>query len=763
MNQSRVNASISPSFPRIGKRIFGISSLGKVFLGLLLLFTVPGKGRAETLQGTAIDPRRSPVPRATVRLLDAAGAEVARTLTDDQGRFHFEALAGTTYTVEVSLTGFETESAKAAPGQQVKIVLPVAPVRESVIVTATRTEAPTSQLGASTSVIPESEIRDRQAVFVSDLLQSVPGATVVRTGGLGALTSAFIRGGNSDYNKVLLDGIPLNEPGGFFNFSNFTVENLERVEVVRGPQSALFGSDAMTSVIQLFTRRGQAETRRPHFSLSAEGGKYSTWRARSSLTGQARALDYALDWSRVSTDNQDSNGFFHDTSLSGNFGLSFGERTTLRLVLRGELGLAGTPGQTAFGPPDRDGIFRRRDGFGAFTLRNRTASFWEQRVTYTLTKSRQVSRDLGTDPPFTPTFDGHTAAFQFFDFASDFLNDTRRHHLSYQSDWRAGTFGRPLGQHGFTFAFDWDREIGFLGDRFSSDLPTRPQRDNFGWTFQHNVLWQRLFLTSSARIEDNGSFGTTVVPRSSLAYLLRQGGGTLGTTKLKFNFGLGVKEPSFVESFSPSPFFRGNPLLAPERARSFDSGVEQRLWRDHAKLELNWFDNRFRDQVAFQIVNPQTFSGSFFNIGRAKAKGSEVVIEVAPRPGLRAVGSYTFLDSQITRSGSPFDPALREGQSLLRRPRHSGSLRVFWDWRRLNVTSSAVVIGRRVDSDFIGLLPPLTSSPRYTKWDLGGNYRSFHGLSYFGIVENLLNKSYMEALGFPALKLTFRAGVRIDF
>jgi len=136
---------------------------------------------------------------------------------------------------------------------------------------------------------------------------------------------------------------------------------------------------------------------------------------------------------------------------------------------------------------------------------------------------------------------------------------------------------------------------------------------------------------------------------------------------------------------------------------------------------------------------------------------------VVPRPGLRAVGSYTFLDSQITRSGSPFDPALREGQSLLRRPRHSGSLRVFWDWRRLNVTSSAVVIGRRVDSDFIGLLPPLTSSPSYAKWDLGGNYRSFHGLSYFGIVENLLNKSYMEALGFPALKLTFRAGVRIDF
>lgn len=734
---------------------------------ILLIFALAFPGalvaRSATIAGTIVDARQAPIPRVTVRLLDPAGAEIARTLTDDGGHFRFEAPAGDNYTVEASLTGFETTRTKIAPAREVKLVLPLAPVRESIVVTATRTEAPTSQLGASTSVITEREITDRQAVFVGDLLPSLAGVTVVRSGGPGALTSLFVRGGESDYNKVLLDGIPLNEPGGSFNFANLTVENLERAEVVRGPQSALFGSDAMTSAIQLFTRRGQAETSRPHFSFSGEGGKYSTWRSRAGLTGQTGNFDYALDGSRFSADNQEPNSFFHNTSLSGNFGLALGERATVRLILRGELGLAGTPGPTAFGPPDRDALFRRRDGFGAFSIRNQTTSFWEQRLTYTLTKSRQVSRDLGTDPPFTPAFDGHVGSFPFFDFAFDFLNDTRRHHLAYQSDWQAKSFGGSLGQHLFTFAFDWDREFGFLGDRFSQDPPTRPRRDNFGYTFQHQIFWRRLFITNGVRIEDNGSFGTTVVPRSSLAYMLRAGSGLIGATKLKFNFGLGVKEPSFVESFSPSPFFKGNPLLAPERTRSFDFGVEQRVWQDRGKLEVNWFDNRFRDQVAFQVTDFQTFNGSFFNICRAKAKGAEGILEFAPVKGLRAVGSYTFLDSEITRSGSPFSPAFREGQSLLRRPRHSGSLRVFWDWRRMNITSSTVFVGRRVDSDFVGLDPPLIWNEGYTKWDLAWTYRSSYRVSYFGVIENLLNQDYREALGFPTLKLTYRAGLRFDF
>ncbi|MFQ5724489.1 MAG: TonB-dependent receptor domain-containing protein, partial [Terriglobia bacterium] len=626
-------------------RLVPLIFLASLFVPLCLSSqTVSGN-----ITGTVLDPNGDPVPRAAVRLLAGDGAEVARTRTDSRGRFRFEHLPDAKYTLRVELVGFEPATRNVTPGSEVEVTLELAPVREQVVVTATRTEAPSAQVGASTSVITQEELANRLALPVNDLLRPVAGTAVARAGGLGNTTSVFVRGGESDYNKVLLDGIVLNEPGGTFFFSNLMTENLERVEVVRGPQSALFGSDAMASVIQLFTRRGRAETLRPRLAFTAEGGSNDTWRTRAQVSGQAGLLDYSLHWARLSTDNREPNNTFHNTSLSGNFGLELNDRTTLRVIARGELGRLGTPGPTAFGRPDRDALFRERDADLGITLRNQTASFWEQRLTYSFAKSRQVSRNLVADPPFVPEFEGRRGLFPLFDFPFDFLNDNRRHHLSYQSDWQAGGAGSPAGQHVFTFAFEWDRELGAFGDRLFGQALVQAQRDNFGTVVQHQAIWGRLFLTNGFRVEDNDSFGTSVVPRTSLAYLLRQGSGWLGTTKLKFNFGLGIKEPTLVESFSPSPFFQGNPALGPERIRSFDFGAEQRFGHDRGKLEVNWFDNRFRDLIAFTF-DFVTFTGTFENIGRSKAKGAEVILELAPGAGLRGVGTYTFLDSQVTES-----------------------------------------------------------------------------------------------------------------
>ncbi|MFQ5663935.1 MAG: TonB-dependent receptor plug domain-containing protein [Terriglobia bacterium] len=727
---------------------------------------------AGTLTGIVLDPNRDPLPRVSVRLLDPAGAEVSRTLTDSHGRFRFDRLATQTYTLTAELVGFETLTRNGQPGTRIELVLRLAPVREQVVVTATRTDAPSAQLGASTTVITGEEIERRMLLPVSEALQTTVGMVVVRSGGLGTTTSLFVRGGESDYNKVFLDGIPLNESGGALDFTNLMAENIARVEVVRGPQSALFGSDAMASVVQLFTRQGRAETRRPRFSLSAEGGNNDTWRTRASLNGAVGVFDYSFHWARLSTDNREPNNAFHNTSLSGNLGWALSKDTSLRLILRSELGRVGTPGQTAFGRPDRDSFLRRRDADAAITLRNQTASFWEQRLTYTFAQSRQVSRNLRVDPPFVPAFEGRVAQCfdfftgqfgpcRFFDFTFDTLNHIRRHHLSYQSDWRAGRAGRAVGQHIFTFAFEWDRERGAFGDRLFGGVPVQAQRDNFGWVFQQQAVWGRFFLTNGVRLEDNDSFGRSVIPRSSLAYFLRHGGGRLGTTKLKFNFGLGIKEPSLLESFSNGPFAFGNPDLAPERARSFDVGAEQRFWYDRGKLEVNWFDNRFRDLIGFEITSFVPFAGSFFNVGRTKAKGAEVVLELAPAHGFRGRGSYTFLDSRITESGTVFDPVFEAGNGLFRRPKHFGSLQLFWDWRRLTLTSTTLFIGRRTDSDFAFL--NLTSNRGYTKWDLAWTYRSSYRVTYLGVIENLLNQDYMEALGFPALKLTFRAGARVEF
>jgi len=711
-----------------------------------------------TISGSVLDPKNNPIPRATVRLLDGSGAERARSLTNTQGEFKFTGLAEESYSLAAELVGFESLTRRARPGEEVRLQLALAPVREQVVVSATRTEAPSGQLGASTSVVFEGELEQRRVLPVSEALRALPGAAVARTGGYGASTSLFIRGGESDHNKVYLDGIPLNEAGGAFEWSVLMADNIERVEFVRGPQSALFGSDAMAGVVQLFTRRGPAESARPRITLGGEGGNQDTWRANANLSGAAGLFDYSLSWARFSTDNREPNSAFHETSLSANFGLELSERTQVRAVVRGELGRVGTPGQTAFGRPDLDSFLRRRDASAGLALHDQTAGFWEQRLRYSFAQSRQLSRNLLADPPFTPAFDGSTAPFEFFDFTFDFLNHMRRHQLSYQSDWRAGAPGRRAGMHVFTFAFEWDREQGFLGDRLTPGGEVNARRDNFGWVFQHQALWGRFFLTNGVRIEDNESFGTSAVPRTSLAYYLRRGGGAVGVSKLKFNFGLGIKEPSLLESFSIGPFAFGNPELRPERARSFDFGVEQRLWHDRAKLEVNWFDNRFRDLIAFEITSFVPFTGTFFNIGRSKAKGSELILEVAPGGGLRARGHYTFLDSQVTESGTVFDPVFEEGNRLFRRPKHSGAVEVYWDWRRVSVSSTTLFVGRRTDSDFA--LLGLTSSEGYTRWDASAAYRSPHRVTYFAVVENLLNRDYMEVLGFPALKLAFRAGAR---
>lgn len=716
-----------------------------------------------TISGVVVDSTRAVLPRASVRLLDRTGNEVGKRLTDSDGRFRFDSTPSAPYRVEASLTGFRSKAVSAEPGSELQIVLEVAPVREYVAVTADRTETPTSLTGAATTVLDQRDIEDRQQLLASSVLQSSPGVMVARTGGLGNVTSVFVRGGESNYNKILLDGIPLNEPGGTFEFSNLAEEDIDRIEVVRGPQSALFGSDAMASTIQFFSHRGNLENVRPRVSLGFEAGKFQTLRGRAGLSGGYRRFDYALGWSRLETDNQEPNNAFHNSTLSSNFGLGLGKNTTARLILRGDFGRVGTPGATAFERPDSDAFFRKADGYAGFALQNRTSSRWNQRLTYTFARTRQVSRDLLIDPPYTPTFKGHTAPFQFSDFRFDFLNDAKREHFGYQSDVTLGSVGRGTGQHLVTFAFDWDGEHAFIADRLAGTMPTRAERNNFGGTFQDQAIWGRVVLTNGFRVEDNGSFGKTVVPRSSVAYLVRQHGEAFGATKLKFNFGLGIKEPTFTQSFSPSLSFAGNPNLRPERARSFDYGIEQRLWRDRAKLELNGFTNLDRELIAFQTTSFTPFRGSFFNIAQSRADGAEVIVEVAPYKDVRIGGNYTFLQGVIERSSRPTSPVFREGQELFRRPKHSGSVFASWDWKQFTVTSNTIFVGRRVDSDFSSLVPPIISDPSYTKWDIVWNYRSGHRITYFSIFENVLNQRYMEALGFPALRASYRAGARVTF
>ena len=711
--------------------------------------------------GTVVDQSGRALPRAYVRALDASSKELAGTFADESGRFHFT-LNVDDCRVDASLIGFERADAPCS-AQPLRIALGVAPIQETVVVTATRTEAPAGQVGASVTAFTAEDLERRRVPLVADLLRSSPGVTVIRTGAPGGVTSLFVRGGESSYNKVLLDGIPLNEPGGTFNFGSLTTDNLERLEIVRGAQSALFGSDAMASVVQLITKRADRGAR-PQATGTIEAGTYGTVRGGGAVSGASGPFDYSFGASGFTTDNREPNSAFRDTTLSGSTGVALGDRATLRVVGRAQLQHNGTPGQTAFGRPDLDAFFERHDGVGGVTFDQQLTPRLRQRASYSLTVSQQQSTNLIADLPYTPRFETRAAPFAFSDFRFDTFNNLRRHHASYQADVRLAN-DASHGSQLLTIVADWDGERATLQDRLAG-TETPASRDNAGVAVQHQAIWRRMVVTAGGRVEHNASFGTAAVPRGSIVIVAHEAGGAraaIGDTRVRASAGLGIKEPTALQSFSPSPFFRGNPDLLPERSRSVEAGIEQRLGGDRVRLEATWFDNRYRNLISTRTVNPATFEAQYFNIGLTRARGAELAADIAPAAAFHLRGGYTFLDSEIVDSTSPNSAVLQPGKWLFRRPRHSGYVGASWSRGRVGADLTGVFIGRFVDSDFASLQPPILEHPSYSTWDARLSMKATSQATILLSIDNLADADYMEPLGYPALRRAVRLGLRVGF
>lgn len=706
---------------------------------------------SQSLQVRVVDLQGRPVAGVRLQLVQDRSL-VSSGFSNRSGECRFSNLAAGTYSLWIPQMGFRQPTRKITviEGQEVHYDVTLPALEEEVVVTATRTEAPATHLGSSVTVISEEEIQLQGARTVAELLATVPGLAVARNGGIGSVTSLFVRGGESDYVKVLIDGIPLNEPGGAVDLSNLSTTHIERVEVVRGPQSALYGSDAMAGVVQIFTRRGRIETARPRAEVSLEGGTFDSFQGTARLEGALGRLSYSAAFRHLDTENADPNDFFHNNSFSTRLDLETGNRSAVTLTARLERGRSGVPGPTAFGRPDLEEFSRKRDFLVGLQWTQQLSNSWTQKLSYFQSYRNQLSEDPLDSGSYVPEFRGRQAPFPSFDFPFSFLNATRRHVVNYQSDFFLAT-------HLLSAGLEYEEQRGKVGSVEAS-------RTNFGYYLQDQfVLFQRLAVVAGLRLEDNGSFGFFASPRVSAAFLWRDGGKDRfwGMTRPKFSFGLGIKEPTFLESFSPNFFFRGNPELEPERSRSVEGGIEQLLAGEKIQLEATLFYNRYQDQIAFQVVDFETFEGSFFNIGESRAWGSEHTLTLRPSEELTLSGSYTYLDSNVVRSTNPFNPVFQEGAALLRRPRHSGFLQVGWNSSSWKVRSDVVFVGKRADSDFAGL--GLTSVDGYTRWDLASSYRLMPNLELYAVLNNLLNQEYFEVLGFPALKFHFRAGLRVGW
>ena len=730
--------------------MFGLATAALV---ALLLQQAPAP-----LTGTVKDPDGLAVSGAVIEARSVEG-RVVRSRTDSEGRFTV-ALGEPAAELLVRGQGFAEARVIQPQVSPLAIVLQPAALTETVTVTATSSEQRSGDLPASIALVNRDALDRAAGLAADDVLRQVPSFSLFRRSS--SLVShpttqgVSLRGiGPSGVSRtlVLLDGVPLNEPGGAFNLSNVTTENLERVEFVRGANSALYGSDAMTGVIQLFTRRGRSTT--PEGQFRIEGGSFDTIRGSGGIAAKAGRFDYSADAAGLSTDNEAPNNEFRNATLSGTFGASLGAGATLRLVGRAERGKTGTPGQVAFGRPDLDAFYKRHDQAWGLSFDQASGAF-RQRAAYGIAVSHQASTNLVLDPPYTPSFEGRTAPFEFSDFAFDSRTDLRRHHASYQVD---GTItSAHAGTHVETALLDWEGERATLGDALAgTSVPA--SRDNVGVTLQHQALWSRVFVTGGVRIEHNDSFGTATVPRVGAAWYARTGGDAAGTTRLHASAGKGIKEPTILQSFSTNPFFLGNPDLKPERSDAVDAGIEQRLAYDRVRVDLTWFDNRYRDIIALQTIDPRTFSSQYFNIGLTRARGVELTGDVALASGIRASAGYTLTDSEILESTST-SPVFKAGNWAFRRPRHSGFAGVSWTGTRAAIDLTGSFVGRRVDSDFSSLAPPILENSRYVLWDLRGSLQLTRVIAFTGAVDNLSDSDHMDPLGYPVLGRAIRVGVR---
>jgi vitamin B12 transporter len=718
---------------------------------LLVLPAVLSTAAAANLTGKVTDQQGRPLAGLHVRL--SRPPETRDLVTDDTGGYTFENLADGVYTVSLRELGFEQQATtvEVKSGRDVRqdFVVRWELLEQRVVVTATRAEAPASLLGNSVTVISEDEIRESHAWGLSDLLRTVPGFQVLQTGAPGGVTSLYVRGGESDYTKVLLDGIPLNQPGGYFDFSSLSTANTERIEVVRGPQSALYGSDAIAGVVQIFTKDPEESTGRPQFELSMEAGNYGQVSAASGLRGRQGGFRYSVFVDHRETDNVVPNNYFRATSVSALVGVDLPADSSLTVVGRSERSRNGAPGPTLFGPPDLEEYGLIRDTVFGASYRQRVSEAVSHRLTISQSQVYQFSADPLDSGMFYPSYKGTVAAYPSFDYPYSYLNSTRRRTLGYQADIQAGP-------HSLASGVDYERESGTIGDM-------RASRRDLGVFAQDSFpISTAIFLNAGLRVEQNQSFGTALTPRFSAAWLLRSGrpGAFWGMTRAKLNLAIGIKEPNLIESFSSNPYYRGNPDLKPERTRSAEVGVEQGLLEDKLRVESNAFYNYFLNQIDL-ITDYQTYEGSYLNIGRSQAWGLEEIVEYRPHQPFHLLAGYTLLRTRVLESATPYHPVLRQGSRLLRRPTHSGFVSAGWYAGRWSLSARANFVGARTDNDFYGL--GLLQLDGYSRVDVSGAVKLHRQVELYGVVNNLLDSAYSEALGYPALKINGRAGLRFVF
>jgi vitamin B12 transporter len=596
-----------------------------------------------------------------------------------------------------------------------------------IVVTATQYPTAPDSVAATVSVIRGEDLRARGVRFVADALREIPGAQVVQSGPYGSATSLFVRGGESDYVKVLVDGVPVNQPGGSFDFGSLTTDNVERIEVLRGPGSVLYGSDAITGVVQIITRQGEG---RPSATAAGEGGSFGSARFEGSALGGGGWGGWSASVSRLTSDGTYAfNNEYRNNSASARIGLRPDERSEVGLSARWYDAVYHFPTDFIGTPVDHNQHSTDRTVALSLDGSRRLSSGMDAQLL--LGRSDMATRyENQPDPPPGPP-DASTSRVDV-----DRTSAEGRLQLRLPAGVR-GVAGSSL-----------ERE-------HQNDGTADRHRDNWGFYAQATATpVERLQLTAGGRLDQNQRFGDFWTYRASaLAFAASH-------TRLRASVGTGFKEPSFFENFD-SPFSVGNPDLRPERTFSVEGGVDQDLLGDRLGVGITVFAQRFRDLIQYTFLTAAPADPNYFNVAAANASGLEATVRIHPRGPVQGAVSYTHLHTKVTDAGFDSGDAATfvEGERLLRRPDDAVTVRADAALaERFRLGARLLWAGSRDDIQFALFPDPSrrVTLPRYATLDLSATATVLRGrggtpgLELTARVENLFDKNYEQAVGFPA-------------
>ena len=662
-----------------------------------------GAAHAVIVRGRVTDPLGRGIGGASVQLVES-GKSVARAMSAADGTFEVRSSDSGRFTLLGSAGGFLPGIGEDFYGGTTDVlnrdmVLAGNTVRQQISVSATEIPTPLPQLTAPVAVLPAEAFATRLGV-ANELRQS-PGVFVVQSGQTGSVTSLFIRGGNSTANEVLVDGIPADDVGGTFDFGNVSSTGVSRMEIYRGPDSAIYGTDAGAGVVTISTPRGS--TLKPVLNYSGDAGNLHEYRNEVIGGGTLRKLDYLAGFSFLETSNALQKDEFHDATSVANLGYHFNGTTDLRFTLRNSVSATGLPGAHDFYGLSADGKQGDQDLYSGATLEHTSEGNWHNLLRYGIARKREqaqyftnqgtpITFNFGTTAMpvlFTEYFgnvltvrgaNGYTATGQAAFLLGNDDMASNRDQLYYQSDWA------PSRHFNGLFGFRYDNERGVFNLAATSlSLPLHEvtQRTNFEYNLQfQGEFFSRLFYSVGGAVEKNHLYGIAGTPRFGLAFVpVRPRAGFLHGTRLRANAATGVQEPTLAleenslylkllaagDTADIAAYGIGKP--AAERSRTFDAGIDQNIFGDKLILRAGYYHNVFDRQLEgvegsalatyFGInspllndpnTSPYYYVPLYVNSLAYRAQGAEAELDWQPTNSLLVRAGYTYLLSRVLQS-----------------------------------------------------------------------------------------------------------------